>query len=408
MKYEELFNELKVHGQEHLLHFYEELTEEEQKTLLENVSRLDLSYAEAFARKGEEIQRGTIEPLKAMTLAEEEAHSKEYREAGIRALREGRAAAVLLAGGMGTRLGTDGPKGCFDLGITRPVYIFQRLIENLQDSVKEAGAYVHLLIMTGEPNDRATRSFLKEHDFFGYPEEYVHFFVQDTAPAVDENGKILLESKTAPAVSPNGNGGWYSSLKKAGFAEFLKEQGVDYLNTFAVDNVLQRICDPLFLGAVILKDAAVGAKVTAKTGPDEKVGVVCLEDGHPAVVEYTELSEEMRNARDADGRLLYNWGYINNCLFRMEDLERASKGSMPLHFAHKKVPYVDAEGQRVTPSEPNAWKFEYFIFDIFKGMKSCLPFEVVREKEFAPVKNPTGVDSVESARELLKLNGYQL
>ena len=408
MNYEELFNELKVHGQEHLLHFYEDLPEDGRRELLENAGRLDLSYAEAFAKKGEEIKRGKIEPLKAMTLAEEAAHADEYREAGIRALREGRAAAVLLAGGMGTRLGTDGPKGCYDLGITRPVYIFQRLIENLQDSVREAGAYVHLLIMTGEPNDAETRRFLTEHAFFGYPREYVHFFVQDTAPAVDENGKILLETKTAPAVSPNGNGGWYSSLKKAGYVDFLKEKGVDYLNTFAVDNVLQRICDPLFLGAVIKEDAAVGAKVTAKTGPDEKVGVVCLEDGHPAVVEYTELSEEMRNARDGDGRLLYNWGYINNCLFRMEDLEEASKGSMPLHFAHKKVPYVDTEGRKVTPSEPNAWKFEYFIFDLFKGMKNCLSFEVEREKEFAPVKNPTGVDSVESARELLRLNGYQL
>ena len=188
----------------------------------------------------------------------------------------------------------------------------------------------------------------------------------------------------------------------------MHDEGIEWLNIFAVDNVLQRIADPCFVGAVLKKNCAVGAKVVRKNAPDEKVGVMCLEDGRPSIVEYYELSEEMMNARDENGDPAYNFGVILNYLFRVADLEKMAAGSLPLHIVEKKIPFLDANGNLVKPEEPNGYKYENLVLDMIHKLDSCLPFEVVREREFAPIKNKTGVDSVESARALLEKNGVIL
>ena len=276
------------------------------------------------------------------------------------------------------------------------------------DVVKETGTYIHLFVMTSEKNNDATVSFFEEKDFFGYKSEYVHFFKQEMAAATDYDGKIYLEDKGRMATSPNGNGGWYISLKKAGLTEVLENNGIEWLNVFAVDNVLQRIADPVFIGATIEKHCAVGSKVVRKAAPDEKVGVMCLEDGKPSIVEYYELTKEMMDAINAKGDPAYNFGVILNYLFRVSDLERIVGKNLPLHIVEKKIPYIDANGNLVKPEKPNGYKFEGLVLDMIHELDSCLPFEVVREKEFAPIKNATGVDSVESARELLKKNGVAI
>ena len=408
MTYEEAYSKLRVPGQEHLLRFFSELDKPGQHSLLSQIDETDLSYLDAFKAKAEAARRGVITPITAMRLPEIQSQEAAFRRTGIENAARGRLAAVLLAGGAGTRLGIPGPKGTCDIGITRPVYIFQRLIENLLDSVREIGTALHLFIMTSRANDAATRAFFKEHNFFGYDPAYIHFFVQEMAPAVDDCGKILLSSPSSIASSPNGNGGWFKSLAAAGYLDFMKEQGIEWLNVFAVDNVLQRICDPVFFGAVLKSGLPAGAKVIPKNSPEEKVGVMCLEDGRPSVVEYYELNDEMRTQRTEDGSYAYFYGVILNYLFRAADLEKVMNESMPIHFAHKAVPYVSESGEQIRPSAPNAWKFEFFIFDILHELSGCLPFEVLREKEFAPIKNPTGTDSVESARELLKANGIAL
>ena len=408
MDYREAYEKLKVRGQEHLLRMYDSLTEDERTALLAQIEALDFSPLDHFAEKDEARGEERISPLAAMQIPEIREKRQHFYEKGMAGVREGNLAAVLLAGGMGTRLGTDGPKGAFNIGVTRPVYIFERLIGNLLGRAREAGRMIHLFIMTSEKNDAATRQFLAEHDYFGYDPAWIHFFVQDMAPAVDEDGRVLLETPSRIAVSPNGNGGWFVSLIRAGYGDILKKDGVTWLNVFAVDNVLQKICDPAFFGAVLQSGLPSGTKVVRKASPDEKVGVICLAGGRPTVVEYTEMSDEMRNAVDDKGELLYSCGLVNNYLFRVKELTEAVKGEMPLHFARKAVPYMDASGSRVRPSEPNAWKAEYYIFDILKGLEGCLPYEVIREREFAPVKNRTGVDSVDTARELLKLNGIEI
>ena len=404
---EQAREKLQKYGQEHVLKYYEELDDGHRQALLAQIEGTDLSRVEACKHPEDLLQRGVITPLASMQLGEIEANREDFTAVGLEAIRTGRVGAVLLAGGMGTRLGSDDPKGMYNIGVTRKLYIFQCLINNLMDVVKESGNFIHLFVMTSDKNHDATVNFLREHDFFGYDGRYVHLFKQEMAVACDYQGKIYLEEKGKMSTSPNGNGGWFVSLKRAGLLDLVHKEGIEWLNVFAVDNVLQRIADPCFIGAVIERDCSVGAKVMRKNAPDEKVGVICLEDGRPSIVEYYDLTQELMDAKDENGDPAYYFGVILNYLFRTADLE-ALLSSLPLHVVEKKIPYLDEGGNLVKPTSPNGYKFENLVLDMIHQLPSCLPYEVVREKEFAPVKNPTGIDSVESARELLRLKGVEL
>ena len=407
MQYDELKTMLEARGQMHVLRWWDELDAAGREKLAGQIESIDWETV-SLSHIGENGGRGKIEPIEGLSLEEIEARRAEYSAVGQEAIVKGKVAAVLLAGGQGTRLGLDGPKGACDIGITKPLYIFEQLIRNLQDVTNACGAYVPLLIMTSDLNDGATRAFFEEHNYFGYPAEEVFFFRQEMAPAVDEQGKLLMSAKDSLALSPNGNGGWYTSLERAGLVKKMAARGVEWFNVFAVDNVLQRIADPVFVGATIASGKASGAKFVRKGYPAERVGVLCLEDGLPTVIEYYELSDEMENLRDGAGRLVYAFGVTLNYLFRLDVLQEIVSQRLPVHAAHKKVPCLDESGALVTPERENGYKFETLILDMVREAGSCLPFEVVREHEFAPIKNKVGKDSVESARELLKRNGVQL
>lgn len=370
------------------------------------IEEMDWSCLELIHK--EPLPRGRFEPLRAMELSEIAEKKEEFREKGLGAIREGKVGAVLLAGGQGTRLGFDKAKGMFNIGVHRPLYIFEQLIQNLLDVTREAGTWIPLYIMTSDKNDEETRSFFAEHEYFGYHKEYIRFFVQEMVPAVDFEGNILMESKDSLAMSPNGNGGWFQSMLRAGLDQDMKERGVEWLNVFAVDNVLQRIADPVFIGAVIASGCVSGSKVVRKVSPEEKVGAMCLEDGKPSIVEYYELTKEMAEAVDEKGTLLYGFGVTLNYLFSVRELMEIAKKKLPVHLVKKKVPYLDEQGVLQKPQEPNAYKFETLILDMVYMMENCLPFEVEREREFAPVKNAVGTDSVDTARELLKKNGIRI
>ena len=276
------------------------------------------------------------------------------------------------------------------------------------DVVKMTGTDIYLFVMTSDKNHIKTVNFFKEHNYFGYKENYVKFFMQEMAPATDYEGKVYMESKCQISNSPNGNGGWFSSMKKWGILDIIHEEGIEYLNVFAVDNVLQRIADPCYVGAVIKHQVEAGAKVVKKAAPDEKVGVMCLEDGRPSVVEYYELTDELMNTLNEKGERVYNFGAILNYLFEVKALERIVDNQLPVHIVEKKIPYMDEAGNLIKPESPNGHKYEMLILDMIHELKSCLPYEVERNKEFAPIKNKTGIDSVESAQALLEENGYIL
>lgn len=395
------------YGQEQILRYYDELNDESKLALENEIINTDFEVLKAIETKGES-ERGTFEPMQSMELDEIESKKDEFKKIGLESIRKGEVAAVLLAGGMGTRLGSDDPKGMYDIGLTKHVYIFQRLIENLMEVVDEAGAYVPLYIMTSDKNHEKTINFLKDKDYFGYNSEYVKFFKQEMAPATDYNGKILLEAKDKLSTSPNGNGGWYVSMYNAGLAKEAMDNGVKYINIFAVDNVLQRIADPVFVGAVEAGGYVSGAKVVRKAARDEKVGAICLEDGKPSIVEYYEMTDGMMDAKNEKGDPAYNFGVILNYLFSIDELEKIRENKLMIHVVEKKIPYIDEEANLVKPESPNGYKFEVLVLDMVHEMKDCLSFEVVRSREFAPIKNKTGIDSVESARELCKLNNIEL
>lgn len=395
-------------GQEHLLQYFDELDEAQQTGLLNQIEALDLSLLDLIKDGVKEVPKGKLAPLGAVTLDEIKEKKDTYKKRGLEAIRQCQVGAVLLAGGQGTRLGLDKPKGMLNVGIHKELYLFEQLVNNLMEVVKEADAWVPLFVMTSEKNNADTVAFFKEKDYFGYNKDCVFFFVQEMAPSVGYDGKILMEAKDRLSTSPNGNGGWFSSLVKAGLLDKINELGVKFLNVFAVDNVLQKMADPVFVGATLEAGAVCGSKVVAKADPNERVGVLCLEDGRPSIVEYYEMTDEIIHSRDDKGNLLYNYGVILNYLFDVKTLTDILNRSMPTHVVEKKIPYINEKAELVKPQEPNGYKFETLVLDMIHMMDNCLSFEVEREHEFAPIKNATGVDSLESARKLMEKNGIEL
>lgn len=386
----------------------EKLQGKEKEALQKKIDEVDWSILDAVERRETITERGVFAPLDAVEVDEIAARADEFKKIGMEAIRAGKVGAVLLAGGQGTRLGFDQPKGTVNIGLTREIYIFECLMKNLMKVTDEAGAYIPLYIMTSVHNNQDTIDFFEKNHYFGYDSSYVKFFKQEMVPTVDHEGRVLMASETELAMAPNGNGGWFSSMVVDGMLQDVHERGLEWINVFAVDNVLQQIADPLFIGATLASGCESGAKVVRKAAPDERVGVLCTEDGKPSIAEYYEMTEEMATARKENGDLLYGFGVILNYLFREDKLEAIADRHMPIHVVEKKIPFMDEQGNKVKPDKPNGYKFETLVLDMVHMMNDCIPYEVIREKEFAPIKNLHGVDSMDTARELLKKNGVVL
>lgn len=407
---DETLEKIKKYGQEHLLQFYDELTDSQKRVLDKQLDELDFSYVDIYNKREEIISGGNavFEPLEAMRLEDIKQDSEQFERAGITALKECKVGAVLLAGGQGTRLGFDKPKGMFNIGVNKDLYIFERIISNLLEVVNKTGCYVPLFIMTSTKNDEDTRNFFREKNYFGYDKKFIYFFVQSMAPSIDYNGRFYMEDKDKISLSPNGNGGWFSSMVSSGLLNNIKMMGIEWLNVFSVDNVLQRIADPVFVGATIMSGCPSSAKVVKKASPDERVGVMCRRNGRPSIVEYYELTDEMKDAKDSHGEPAFNYGVTLNYMFRVKELMDINNNTLFNHMVEKKIPYINEKGEHISPDKPNGYKFETLILDMINMLQDCLVYEVEREKEFAPVKNKEGVDSIDTARELLRLNGVEL
>lgn len=386
----------------------EQLPGKEKAVLQEKLDKIDFSVLKEIERRTTVTERGVFAPLEAVEVDEIEKRADEFKKIGIETLRDGKVGLVLLAGGQGTRLGFDQPKGTVNIGLTKEIYIFECLMNNLMQVVKETGIFIPLYIMTSISNKKETVDFFEAHQYFGYDKSYIKFFIQEMVPTVDFEGRVLMASNTELAMAPNGNGGWFSSMVFDGMLEDVHKRGIEWINVFAVDNVLQKMADPMFIGATIASGCESGAKVVRKAAPDEKVGVLCTEDGKPSIAEYYEMTEEMATARKENGDLKYGFGVILNYLFREDKLEQIANQHMPIHVVEKKIPYIDEDGNKIRPEKPNGYKFETLVLDMVHMMADCLPYEVIREREFAPIKNLHGVDSIDTARELLKQNGIEL
>ena len=405
-KYLAAEEKLKKFGQEHLLSQYEKLSKENKVKLLDEILTLDFNEVnELYKKVNNTVDFGSskIEPIeytdKSTMSKEELAH---YNEIGLKAIKEGKLAAVTMAGGQGTRLGHNGPKGTFDLGLDSHKPIFEILCDTLKDAEKKYGTYVMWYIMTSNENNDATVKFFEEHSYFGYPKEKIIFFKQGELPMIDTQGKVLLGENGLIKKAADGHGGIFLSMKKNGIIYDMKTRGIEWAFIGGVDNVLVNMVDPVILGLAIDKKVLAAGKSVVKAGPHEKVGVFCKRNGKPSVVEYSEISKEMAELTNENGDLVYGESHILCNLFSVKAIEEISKNNLPYHSAFKKAKYLDKDGNVVTSDTPNAYKFEAFLFDAFESLEDIAILRVKREEEFAPVKNAEGVDSPETARKLYK------
>jgi UDP-N-acetylglucosamine/UDP-N-acetylgalactosamine diphosphorylase len=410
LDYQQAVKKMEAVGQAHVLEYFDCLTTKEQAYLLAQIENCDVSLIHKVMNGKSQKNLSGITPIEVLTHTQILQRYADYENTGLEAIRQNKVAALLLAGGQGSRVGVEYSKGMVNIGISRELFIFECLFNNILEVTKKAGCWIPFCIMTSKNNRNKITAFFESKNYFGYNPEWIHFFDQDMWEDVDFNGKYLMSSKSSIAQSPNGNGSWFDSMQKdeKGVLSKLRSQGVEWINVFAMENVLQKIADPVFIGATIKDNYLCGAKVVKKACPKENIGVMCKRDGKPAIVEYYEMTDEMNNSRDAKRDLLYNYGVILNYLFNLKQMNDSITAKMPIHSAKKKINTINAQGLPYTPETENGYKPERLALDMVEIIGNCLPFEVIRDKEFAPIKNKEGIDSIETAQELLKRNGIDI
>ena len=404
---------LKKYGQEHLLNGYEKLDERKQKKLLDQIFATDFELINSlYAKTKDEDKKDEdiIEPMEYLDKYKLDEKYKYYEDIGKKAIKEGKLAAVTMAGGQGTRLGHNGPKGTFNIGLDSNKSLFELLCDSLKAEGKKYGVTIPWFIMTSRENNAETIEFFEKHKFFGYEKDKnLFFFIQGELPMVDTEGKILIGEDGLIKQAADGHGGIYESLLKSGMIEKMKQMDIEWIFIGGVDNCLVKMVDPVLMGIAIDKGVTVACKSIVKANPHEKVGVFCKRNGKPGVIEYSEISDEMAEARDENGELLYGESHILCNLFRIDAVERMAKTPLPYHSAFKKAKYIDKDGNLVIPDSPNAFNLEAFLFDAFGEVDDMAILRVRREEEFAPVKNSDdkGVDCPSTARKLYE-NYYKL
>lgn len=402
-------------GQRHVLQFWDELTPAERASLVQQLEHVDWSLVEAFSSAvssspGQDVGVGEISPpskvVRKPKTQDEIETCKIARLLGEKALSAGKVAAILLAGGQGTRLGFPHPKGMFPIGPVSGKPLFAILAEQIVALTNRYGHSIPYLVMTSDVTHKETIDFFQQSNFFGLSRNDVFFFQQGFAPSLDSRtGRLLLAEKGVISMNPDGHGGLLAALLKAGLFEEMQRRGVEYVFSHQIDNPLVKACDPEFIGLHIQHQADVSTKVVAKTGPEEKVGVAVNLNGRTAIIEYSDLSKEAANQREPDGELRFWAGSTAIHLFGREFLERIAKSekSLPWHRALKKVPYIDAEGKHIQPAQENGIKFERFLFDTMPIAKTALIVETIRADEFAPLKNQSGDFSADYVRQQMSL-----
>lgn len=395
-------------GQGHVFAGWGELSPDGREELLADCEKIDFDWIEKrwgeFSEARDAVSRLTgLEPAPVVELPRRSGDAAKNRAAAVgeELLRQGKVAAFLVAGGQGTRLGFDGPKGCFPLGPVSGKTLFQWHAEQIRARSRRYGTPIPWYIMTSRDNDAATRKYFADNGYLGLDPGGVFFFRQGMVPTLDFSGRLLLASPSRLALNPNGHGGSLSGLRASGALDDMRGRGIEMISYFQVDNPLVTICDPVFLGWHVQGRADMSSKVLEKNAPGEKIGIVCVRDGRTHVVEYSDLDAVTMNARAPDGRLKFWAGSIAIHVINVDFVERVGgHGLLPWHQARKKVAHF-AGGGIVEPKMENAVKFEMFVFDALPFAERSVTLEVRREHEFAPVKNAVGVDSAESSRALL-------
>ena len=401
MNYAEAEKMLKGCGQEHVLAYWKKLGKKDREALLAQIAKINpknVKYCSDALKCGADVPDSSkgkapkVAVLKGKRLAEAVA-------AGEKELKAGKVAALLVAGGQGSRLGYDGPKGCYSIGpITGAPLFYFHARKILARSIRY-GAVIPWYIMTSEANNEATVKCFEENDYFGLNPDHVFFFTQGMWPGMTKEGKIILDQPGHVFMSPDGHGGLLAALKDSGALADMKKRGIKSVFFFQVDNPLVEIADPAFIGYHVMNKSEYSLKLCAKRDPFEKVGMPMQFGKQYRMVEYTEMTDEQCKRKTASGDLYFKYGSPAIHVFDRAFLEREAGKRMPLHLAFKKIPFVDAKGKVVKPFEPNGYKFEKFIFDILPNAKTAAFLAFDQKDEFSPVKNAEGSDSPATCKE---------
>ena len=384
------------HGQDHVLNFWDELNEHQQQQLVQQLESIDFDELGRLHEQGRKDEMGEVCPAKVIKL------SDANRDIGIETIQNGELCVLTVAGGQGTRLGWSGPKGTFPATPITGKSLFQVVAEQIVFASKKYNVSIPWYIMTSAENDAVTRSFLLDNNCFGIERTDIFIFSQGEFPAVDEQGKVLLASKGVVAMNPDGHGGVIAGLKNSGGLDEMASRGIKHISYVQIDNPLANVIDPNFLGIHLCKESSkeVTSKCILKSTPEERVGVFCLVDGKTTIVEYCDLAEKKAMELDEEGELTFGAGSIAMHLMSTEFLQRIAD-ELPWHKAHKKVTQIDLKtGGQIIPEEPNAYKYERFVFDVLPLAENSLVVETDRNEEFAPIKNATGNDSATTSQQL--------
>lgn len=419
--------------QDHVFAFYDELDVEGKASLFEQLQTFDPDHINVLADKAinppkssEDKQEPSIEPLPesatASLLDSKSEDTEKWYNTGLGLIANNKVAVVLMAGGQGTRLGSSAPKGCFDIGLPSKKSLFQMQAERIwkiqhlarQHSGPDAIAAVPWYVMTSGPTRAPTQKFFEENDYFGLPKENVIIFEQGVLPCISNEGKILMETKSKVAVAPDGNGGIYQALLMSNARTDMRKRGIEHVHAYCVDNCLVKVADPVFVGWAAAKDVDIATKVVRKRSATEPVGLIVLKDGKPDVIEYSEIDQDTREAKELhdSGLLKFRAANIVNHYYSFRFLETIEEWShkLPHHVAKKKIPFMDTEsGKTVKPEKPNGIKLEQFVFDVFPflELKQFASLEVDRKEEFSPLKNAkgTGEDDPDTSRKDIMQQG---
>ncbi len=411
-KYNKTLELLTKHNQQHLLMFWNELNPEQRQCLLKQIDEIDFDRLDGNIKKyvindkSAELPEN-LDPAPAYpAVAESEELKQKYDKAqtlGTEMIAAGKVAAFVVAGGQGTRLGFDGPKGNYPTSPIKNKTLFQLFAEQLTAINKKYGCNLKWYVMTSRLNYAQTVESFEKQNYFGLNRENVFIFQQGTGPNFTTDGKILLAEKDKIAASPDGHGGSLKALYQSRAIEDMKKNGIEYISYFQVDNPLIKIIDPLFIGLHVANGAQMSSKALVKCEPKEKVGNFCMVDGRVNVIEYSDLPDEYAEKRNPDGSLVFTLGSIAIHIINADFVEKLNaKGfALPLHRAIKKIEHVNAEGIKITPTEPNGVKLETFVFDALPLAEKSVILETIRQEEFAPVKNATGIDSAEVTKKMM-------
>lgn len=403
MDYNSALKILKENNQEHLLTFWKELSDKQRQNLLDEIRTIDFELInELIASTNNNTQFDDniqLSEADLISLSERKTHDEEMTQKGNALIKKGKVAAFLVAGGQGSRLGFDGPKGVYPITPVRKKSLFQLHAEKILAIARKHEVVIPWYIMTSVSNHNDTVAFFEKNSYFGFDEKDIMFFKQDMLPAVDKDGKIILQGKDSIFMSPNGHGGSIKAIWDSGALKDMKKRGIEYLFYFQVDNVLTYICDPAFIGYHYHYKSQMSSKVVRKAFPEEKMGIICKINGKTGVVEYSDLSEEDMNAKNASGDLKYWAGSIAIHVIDTAFIEKENKEGfkLPYHIAEKNIPHINMKGEQVNPEGKNGYKFETFVFDALQHCRNTISIEVQREREFSALKNKTGVDSEETA-----------